>query len=87
MRAGTSTHTVDPPGPDCETLLPLQIDDAGRIVDFAEKPKGAELRAMEVDTTVLGLDAERCRPSRLLPTCTSPNIAGHHRSTCTSQNI
>jgi hypothetical protein len=41
-------------------MLPLQIDDAGRIVDFAEKPKGAELRAMEVDTTVLGLDAERC---------------------------
>jgi hypothetical protein len=39
--------------------LPLQIDDTGRIVDFAEKPKGEALRAMEVDTTVLGLDAQR----------------------------
>jgi glucose-1-phosphate adenylyltransferase len=39
----------------------MKIDDAGRIVDFAEKPKGAELRAMEVDTTVLGLDAERAK--------------------------
>jgi ADP-glucose pyrophosphorylase len=42
----------------CGVLLP-QIDDSGRIVDFAEKPKGDALRAMEVDTTVLGLDAER----------------------------
>jgi glucose-1-phosphate adenylyltransferase len=43
-------------------LLLLQIDDNGRIVDFAEKPKGDALRAMEVDTTVLGLDAARWPP-------------------------
>jgi glucose-1-phosphate adenylyltransferase len=39
----------------------MKIDDTGRIVDFAEKPKGAALKAMEVDTTVLGLDAERAK--------------------------
>ena len=32
-------------------LTPLQ--------DFAEKPKGEALKAMQVDTTALGLDAER----------------------------
>lgn len=37
----------------------MKIDDTGRIIDFAEKPKGDALTAMEVDTTVLGLDAER----------------------------
>ena len=38
----------------------MKIDGAGRIVDFAEKPTGAALDAMRVDTTVLGLDAKRC---------------------------
>ena len=37
----------------------MKIDGSGRIVDFAEKPKGDELRAMRVDTTILGLDAAR----------------------------
>ena len=35
----------------------MKIDDKGRITDFAEKPKGADLEAMKVDTTVLGLDS------------------------------
>lgn len=39
----------------------MKIDDTGRIVEFAEKPKGEALKRMEVDTTVLGLDAERAR--------------------------
>eukprot|EP00238_Polyblepharides_amylifera_P004644 CAMPEP_0196583516 /NCGR_PEP_ID=MMETSP1081-20130531/43877_1 /TAXON_ID=36882 /ORGANISM="Pyramimonas amylifera, Strain CCMP720" /LENGTH=457 /DNA_ID=CAMNT_0041904435 /DNA_START=204 /DNA_END=1577 /DNA_ORIENTATION=+ len=37
----------------------MKIDDTGRIIDFAEKPEGDELKAMQVDTTILGLDAER----------------------------
>jgi glucose-1-phosphate adenylyltransferase len=37
----------------------MKIDDTGRITDFAEKPKGEALRAMRVDTTILGLDAAR----------------------------
>lgn len=37
----------------------MKIDDTGRITEFAEKPKGDALKAMRVDTTVLGLDAER----------------------------
>ena len=37
----------------------MKIDGSGRITDFAEKPKGDALKAMQVDTTVLGLDAER----------------------------
>eukprot|EP00873_Tetraselmis_striata_P021066 jgi/Tetstr1/441330/TSEL_029581.t1 len=37
----------------------MKIDDSGRIVEFAEKPTGDALKAMRIDTTVLGLDAER----------------------------
>eukprot|EP00252_Welwitschia_mirabilis_P002947 TRINITY_DN1294_c0_g1_i5.p1 TRINITY_DN1294_c0_g1~~TRINITY_DN1294_c0_g1_i5.p1 ORF type:complete len:412 (-),score=79.38 TRINITY_DN1294_c0_g1_i5:863-2098(-) len=33
----------------------MKIDDNGRVLYFSEKPRGAELKAMEVDTTVLGL--------------------------------
>lgn len=33
----------------------LQIDKERRVVEFAEKPKGDALKAMRVDTTVLGL--------------------------------
>ena len=36
----------------------MKIDDTGRITEFAEKPKGDALKAMEVDTTILGLTAE-----------------------------
>ncbi|CAI5466062.1 unnamed protein product [Closterium sp. Yama58-4] len=39
----------------------MKIDDTGRIVEFAEKPKGEALKAMQVDTTILGLDAERAK--------------------------
>merc|ERR1711966_484921 len=30
----------------------MKIDDTGRIIDFAEKPSGDELKAMAVDTTI-----------------------------------
>ncbi|CAO2835125.1 unnamed protein product [Amaranthus hypochondriacus] len=33
----------------------MKIDHTGQIVQFAEKPKGTDLKAMQVDTTVLGL--------------------------------
>eukprot|EP00958_Prasinococcus_capsulatus_P011233 scaffold1108_cov387-Prasinococcus_capsulatus_cf.AAC.9 len=33
----------------------MKIDGEGRVIDFAEKPKGEELEGMKVDTTVLGL--------------------------------
>lgn len=33
----------------------LKTDDDGRIIEFKEKPKGAELEAMRVDTTKFGL--------------------------------
>ena len=36
----------------------LKTDSDGRIVEFKEKPKGAELESMRVDTTSLGLSAE-----------------------------
>jgi glucose-1-phosphate adenylyltransferase len=36
----------------------LKTDENGRIVEFKEKPKGDELMAMQVDTTLLGLDAK-----------------------------
>ncbi|KAI8554255.1 hypothetical protein RHMOL_Rhmol05G0084100 [Rhododendron molle] len=33
----------------------MKIDHNGRIMHFSEKPKGADLKAMEADTTLLGL--------------------------------
>lgn len=39
----------------------MKIDGTGRITDFAEKPSGDALKAMAVDTTVLGLDKERAK--------------------------
>ena len=39
----------------------LKTDPTGRIVEFSEKPKGAALEAMRVDTTSLGLKAEEAR--------------------------
>lgn len=39
----------------------LQIDATGRIIGFAEKPKGEALKAWAVDTTILGLTKEQAR--------------------------
>ncbi|CAI5462650.1 unnamed protein product [Closterium sp. Yama58-4] len=36
----------------------MKIDESGRVVSFAEKPKGADLKAMEVDTSILGISKE-----------------------------
>jgi glucose-1-phosphate adenylyltransferase len=37
----------------------MKIDDAGRVIDFSEKPKGDALAQMRVDTTILGLNEEQ----------------------------
>ncbi|KAJ8622673.1 hypothetical protein MRB53_031202 [Persea americana] len=39
----------------------MKIDNKGRVVSFSEKPKGEDLKAMEVDTTVLGLSREEAQ--------------------------
>lgn len=39
----------------------MKIDDAGRVIDFSEKPKGDALKQMQVDTTVLGLSPEQAK--------------------------
>ncbi|KAJ3673401.1 hypothetical protein LUZ60_006775 [Juncus effusus] len=36
----------------------MKTDNRGRVVSFSEKPRGADLKAMQVDTTVLGLSRE-----------------------------
>ncbi|CAK7332849.1 unnamed protein product [Dovyalis caffra] len=36
----------------------MKIDNKGRVLSFSEKPKGRDLKAMAVDTTVLGLSNE-----------------------------
>ena len=36
----------------------LKTDETGRIVEFKEKPKGADLESMRVDTTTLGLSSD-----------------------------
>lgn len=37
----------------------MKLDDAGRVIDFCEKPEGNELTQMQVDTTLLGLNADQ----------------------------
>eukprot|EP00803_Ostreobium_quekettii_P010484 evm.model.scf_759EXC.1 EVM.evm.TU.scf_759EXC.1 scf_759EXC:10418-14725(-) len=37
----------------------MKVDEEGRVMDFAEKPKGDALEAMKVDTAILGLDPQR----------------------------
>lgn len=39
----------------------MKIDANGRVIDFSEKPKGDALKKMQVDTTILGLDAEQAK--------------------------
>jgi glucose-1-phosphate adenylyltransferase len=41
----------------------MKIDGAGRVVDFSEKPTGADLTAMQVDTGILGLTPEQAKQS------------------------
>ncbi|KAL5788683.1 hypothetical protein ACOSP7_005632 [Xanthoceras sorbifolium] len=36
----------------------VKFDSRGRVVQFAEKPKGADLKAMQVDTTLFGLSPQ-----------------------------
>ena len=36
----------------------MKIENTGRITEFAEKPEGAALKAMAVDTSILGLSTE-----------------------------
>jgi glucose-1-phosphate adenylyltransferase len=39
----------------------MKINDAGRVIDFSEKPKGDDLKAMQVDTRALGLTPEQAK--------------------------
>lgn len=41
----------------------MKIDQNGRVVSFSEKPKGDALKAMRVDTTVLGLSPQEAKES------------------------
>ena len=41
----------------------MKMDDTGRIIDFSEKPKGAALKEMQVDTTKLGLTPQEAQQS------------------------
>jgi glucose-1-phosphate adenylyltransferase len=41
----------------------MKIDKTGRVISFSEKPKGDALKAMRVDTTVLGLPAKKAKES------------------------
>jgi glucose-1-phosphate adenylyltransferase len=53
------TVSVIPIPPDSASEFGLvKIDNAGRIVEFREKPKGDALEAMRVDTASLGLSAD-----------------------------
>src|SRR5947208_5600176 len=56
------TISVIPIAPDSASEFGLlKADNAGRVVEFSEKPKGDALEAMRVDTTTLGLSPEEAR--------------------------
>lgn len=56
------TVSVIPIPPDSASEFGLlKVDDAGRIIEFREKPKGDALEEMRVDTTTLGLSADEAR--------------------------
>jgi glucose-1-phosphate adenylyltransferase len=44
----------------------MKIDAKGMVKEFSEKPKGEALRAMEVDTTAVGLDRNEAAKKRYL---------------------
>src|SRR5438045_3017819 len=59
------TVSVIPIAPDSASEFGLlKVDEAGRIIEFREKPKGEALEAMRVDMTSLGLtpDEAQARP-------------------------
>lgn len=39
----------------------MKLDDTGRVIDFSEKPKGDALKAMQVNTGLLGLNPEEAQ--------------------------
>ena len=41
----------------------MKIDKSGRVISFSEKPNGDALKAMRVDTSILGLTAEEAKLS------------------------
>ncbi|KAM1763770.1 hypothetical protein ACFX11_003080 [Malus domestica] len=41
----------------------VKIDSRGKIIQFAEKPRGADLKAMQADTKLLGLSPQDARKS------------------------
>ena len=56
------TVSVIPIPPDSASEFGLlKVDDAGRIIEFREKPKGEALEAMRVDTGLLALTADEAR--------------------------
>src|SRR5437868_5289995 len=56
------TVSVIPIPPDSASEFGLlKVDNAGRIIEFREKPTGETLAAMQVDTTSLGLSADEAR--------------------------
>ncbi|GJP51960.1 hypothetical protein CLOM_g11088, partial [Closterium sp. NIES-68] len=54
----------------------MKVDDDGRVIEFAEKPQGAELDRMKVDTTSVGLDDRGRRSGRSLRPWGSTSSAG-----------
>jgi glucose-1-phosphate adenylyltransferase len=54
------TISVIPIPPDSASEFGLlKTDSEGRVIEFSEKPKGAALEAMRVDTSALGLSADQ----------------------------
>ncbi len=61
------TISVQPIGPrNASDFGLMKIDSEGIVREFSEKPKGEALKAMEVDTTVVGLDKNEASRKKYL---------------------
>jgi glucose-1-phosphate adenylyltransferase len=60
-KADITLSVVPVDGPRASDFGLMKIDQTGRVTSFSEKPKGKALESMKVDTTLLGLSADKAQ--------------------------
>jgi glucose-1-phosphate adenylyltransferase len=60
-KADITLSVVPVDGPRASDFGLMKIDQTGRVTSFSEKPKGKALETMKVDTTLLGLSADKAQ--------------------------
>ncbi len=60
-KADITLSVVPVDGPRASDFGLMKIDQTGRVTSFSEKPKGKAFESMKVDTTLLGLSADKAQ--------------------------